>query len=146
MSSSPTTATLAAGPTGPVAAPVAASTAPPATKPSDWSPLRNPIFRAMWIASAVSYIGYEIRNFAAPLLMVDFKKRFGVSDGMAAYTFTASTLPIPLLVLLAGALADVLDRRRLLIITHVWMMAAAGALGLLTLMHLMTPLLMLGFL
>jgi MFS family permease len=122
------------------------ATAPPAPKPSDWSPLRNPVFRAMWIASAVSYIGYEIRNYAAPLLMIDFKSKFGISDGMAAYTFTASTLPIPLLVLLAGALADVLDRRKLLIFTHLWMMIAAGLLGVLTISHLMTPWLMLSFL
>ena len=122
------------------------SYATPAKKVSDWSPLRNPIFRAMWAASAVSYIGFEIRNYAAPLLMIDFKKFFGVSDGMAAFTLTASTLPIPLLVLLAGALADVLDRRKLLIVTHLWMMGAAGALGLLTICHLMTPWVMLGFL
>ncbi len=128
------------------AKPPVLSYATPSPKPSDWSPLRNPIFRAMWIASAVSYIGYEIRNYAAPLLMLDFKKSFGVSDGMAAYTFTASTLPIPLLVLLAGALADVVDRRKLLIVTHLWMMGAAGALGLLTIFHLMTPWLMLAFL
>ena len=100
----------------------------------------------MWIASAVSYVGYEIRNYAAILLMVDFKEKFGVSDGMAAYTFTASTLPIPLLVLFAGALADVVDRRKLLIVTHLWMMVVAGALGVLTMMHLMTPWVMLGFL
>lgn len=129
----------------PANAPVLA-TAPPAPKPSDWSPLRNPIFRAMWIASGVSYIGYEIRNIAATLLMVDFKDSFGVSNGMAALTFTAATLPIPLLVLFAGALADVLDRRKLLIVTHLWMMAAAGSLGMLTIFHLMTPLLLLGFL
>ena len=133
----------AAPPRPPVLAYSGPQTAPPV---SDWSPLRNPVFRSLWIASAVSYTGFEIRNYAAPLLMVDFKKVFGVSDGMAAYTLTASTLPIPFLVLVAGALADVLDRRKLLIVTHLWMMLAAGLLGLLTMTHLMTPWLMLGFL
>jgi MFS family permease len=113
---------------------------------SDWSPLRNPVFRALWLASAVSYIGYEIRNYAAPLLMGDFREPFKLSEGMVLYTFTASTLPIPLLVLFAGALADRADRRKLLIITHLWMMLAAGALGALTIGHLMTPWLMLGLL
>ena len=126
--------------------PGATSVAIPAAKTSDWSPLRNPIFRALWLASAVSYTGFEIRNYAAPLLMADFKAKFGVSDGMAAYTLTASTLPIPFLVLIAGALADVLDRRKLLIFTHLWMLLAAGLLGILTMAHLMTPALMLGFL
>ena len=45
-------------------------------------PAQNPVFRALWIASAVSYIGYEIRNYAAPLLMGDFIKPFGLSEGM----------------------------------------------------------------
>jgi MFS family permease len=114
---------------------------------SDWSPLLHPVFRAMWIASAVSYTGFEIRNYAAPLLMGDFCKLHPeLSKGMILYTFTASTLPIPLLVLFAGALADRVDRRRLLIVTHVWMMLAAAALGVLAIGNLLSPSLLLGFL
>ena len=101
----------------------------------------------MWIASAVSYTGFEIRNYAAPLLMGDFIKLHPeMSKGMILYTFTASTLPIPLLVLFAGALADRIDRRKLLIVTHLWMMLAAGALGLLAIGNLLSPTLLLGFL
>ena len=44
------------------------------------------------------------------------------------------------------ALADRVDRRKLLIVTHVWMMLAAGALGVLTIADMMTPWLLLGFL
>ena len=123
--------------------------APPTSAPrpvSDWSPLLHPVFRALWLASAVSYTGFELRNYAAPLLMGDFSKPFNLSEGMKLYTFTASTLPIPLLVLFAGALADRVDRRKLLIVTHLWMMLAAGALGLLTIGQLMTPWMLLGFL
>lgn len=134
--SAPTVATISS-----IAPPAGAS--PPV---SDWSPLKSPVFRALWIASAVSYIGYEIRNYAAPLLMGDFLKPFELSQGMIFYTFTASTLPIPLLVLFAGALADRVDRRKLLIVTHIWMMLAAGSLGVLTIAHLMTPWRLLGFL
>ena len=112
------------------------SAAPPA---SDWSPLKNPVFRAIWIASAVSYTGFEIRNYAAPLLMGDFQGPFHLSEGMKQYTFAASTLPIPLLVLFAGALADRVDRRKLLIVTHLWMMLAAGLLGVLTMCNLLSP-------
>jgi MFS family permease len=134
----------------PASAVAAISPAPPpagALPPvSDWSPLRNPVFRALWIASAVSYVGYEIRNYAAPLLMGDFLKQSNLSQGMILYTFTASTLPIPLLVLFAGALADRVDRRKLLIVTHIWMMLAAGGLGALTIADMMTPWRLLGFL
>src|SRR5258706_5079459 len=76
--------------------------------------------------------------------MVGFRKVFGVSGGMAASTFAASTLPIPFLVLFAGALADIVDRRKLLIATHLWMMVGAGLLGLLTIFHAMNPPVMIG--
>ena len=33
---------------------------------SDWSPLRNHVFLALWLAATVSYVGFEIRNYAAP--------------------------------------------------------------------------------
>lgn len=141
--------TTADAPASPATAPVPVAVpaaAPTQAKPSDWSPLRNPVFFAMWVASAISYTGFEIRNYAAPALMQDFRGVFGVSNGMSAYTFTASTLPIPLLVLFAGALADVVDRRKLLIQTHLGMMIAAGLLGVLTICHAMTPWLMLAFL
>jgi MFS family permease len=144
LKSDPETLSAGSGLAGP-----AATAAPPASQPSavsDWSPLHNPVFRALWIASAISYSGYELRNYAAPLLMLDFSKTFGLSEGWSSYTLTASTLPIPLLVLFAGALADRVDRRKLLIATHIWMMLAAGALGALTIAHMMTPWRMLGFL
>ena len=94
----------------------------------------------------MSYTGFEIRNYAAPLLMGDFVKRLDLSQGMRLYTITASTLPIFLLVLFAGALADRVNRRKLLIVTHVWMMLAAGLLGVLTIAGVMTPSLLLIFL
>lgn len=123
---------------------VAAEPAPAPT--SDWSPLAHPVFRALWTASALSYTGFEIRNYAAPLLMEDFHQPFHLLEGMKQYAFAASTLPIPLLVLFAGALADRVDRRKLLIVTHVWMMLAAAALGVLTIANLMTPWMLLAFL
>jgi MFS family permease len=130
----------------PSAAPPASPPPPPARPVSDWSPLLHPVFRSLWIASAVSYTGFEIRNYAAPLLMGDFQVPFNLSEGMKQYTFAASTLPIPLLVLFAGALADRVDRRKLLVVTHLWMMLAAGALGVITMANLMTPWMLLAFL
>ena len=57
---------------------------------------------------------------------------------------TAATLPFFLLAFPAGALADVLDRRRLLLATQTWMTLAAAALGVLTLAGMTTPPLLLG--
>jgi MFS family permease len=55
---------------------------------------------------------------------------------MVSLMQTASSLPFFLLALPAGALADIVDRRRLLIVTQVWMLCAATALGACTLLHL----------
>jgi predicted MFS family arabinose efflux permease len=58
---------------------------------------------------------------------------------------TAGALPVFLLSLAAGALADVVDRRRLLIFSQSWMLGAAAGLGILTVFHLVSPLLLLTF-
>ena len=63
MSSSPPNAT-------PITTVAAAAPATP-PKVSDWSPLRNPVFLSLWLAATVSYVGFEIRNYAAPLWMID---------------------------------------------------------------------------
>lgn len=58
---------------------------------------------------------------------------------------TADSLPIFLLALPAGALADIVDRRRLLLFTQGWMCAAAAGLGVLTLLGLTAPWVLLAF-
>lgn len=102
--------------------------------PSAWSPLRQPVFRTLWIAAAASNIGTLMQNVGAAWLMT----ALAASPLMVALVQTATTLPVFLLGLPAGALADVIDRRRLLIFTQWWMLAAAGVLGLLTLMNFTT--------
>ena len=57
----------------------------------------------------------------------------------------ASTLPVFLVILPAGALADLVDRRRFLLITQTWMVIAAGLLGIVTLLGHVTPLILLLF-
>jgi len=52
---------------------------------------------------------------------------------------TASALPFFLLALPAGALGDIFDRRKLIVITEVWMLSVAVALAALTLLHWITP-------
>ncbi|HEV2699060.1 MAG TPA: MFS transporter, partial [Terriglobales bacterium] len=57
----------------------------------------------------------------------------------------ATALPVFLVILPAGALADMVDRRRFLLITQAWMVAAAGSLGILTLLGYTTPWVLLMF-
>src|SRR5437870_13442180 len=98
------------------------------THSSAWSPLYQPLFRALWIASVASNVGTWMQNVGAAWLMTSLAP----SPSMVALVQAATTLPVFLLALLAGALADVVDRRRLLLITQSWMLLAAASLGVLT--------------
>src|SRR5213079_498154 len=64
---------------------------------------------------------------------------------LVALLQTAQSLPIFILALPAGALADVVDRRRLLLFTQAWMMVISAGLGLLTVLDITTPWLLLAF-
>ena len=96
---------------------------------SAWSPLSQPLFRALWIASVASNVGTWMQNVGAEWLMTNLAP----TPFMVALMQTAESAPLFLLALPAGALADIVDRRRLLLVTQSWMLAAA-ALALLTLM------------
>src|SRR5205807_3011512 len=104
-------------------------------EPSAWSPLRHSLFRALWIASVVSNLGTWMEEVGEAWLMTDQT----ASPLLVSLLQTADGLPIFLLALPAGALADIVDRRRLLLFTQGWMCAAAAALGVLTLLGLTTP-------
>ena len=104
-----------------------------------WSPLRQPLFRALWIASVASNIGTWMHESGAGWLMTSLTP----SPLMVALMQTATTLPVLLLGLPAGALADVVDRRRILLFTQSWMLIAAAILGTLTLLDVTTPWLLL---
>src|SRR5438445_11418230 len=62
-----------------------------------------------------------------------------MSPLMVGLVQAAATVPVFLVVLPAGALADMMDRRRLLLITQGWMVLAAGTLGVLTLRSYVGP-------
>jgi MFS family permease len=106
---------------------------------SAWSPLRLPLFRALWLAALASNIGTTMHDVGAAWLMTSLSP----SPLLVALMQTAASLPIFLVALPAGALADLIDRRHLLIATQIWMLVAAATLGLLTLGHLTTPLMLL---
>lgn len=61
------------------------------------------------------------------------------SPVMVALMQTAASLPIVLLALPAGAIADALDRRRMLLFTQGWMLVSAATLGVLTVLDATTP-------
>ncbi|HYQ86266.1 MAG TPA: MFS transporter [Bacteroidota bacterium] len=107
-------------------------------------PLRQPLFRALWIASVVSNIGTWMQEVGEGWLMTTLT----TSPILVGLLETAVALPMFLLALPAGALADILDRRRILIFTQGWMMVSAAVLGVLTLTGGVTPglLLLLSFL
>src|SRR5215470_8500833 len=83
---------------------------------SPWSPLAEPIFRALWIATVASNIGTWMQDVGESWLMVSLT----TSPMLVALVETAGSLPIVLAALPAGALADVVDRRRLLLVTQSW--------------------------
>src|SRR5437763_2658306 len=98
---------------------------------SPWSPLREPLFRSLWIAAVISYTGTWMQNVGAGWLMT----QISTSPLMVSLVQAASTLPVFLVILPAGALADMVDRRRFLLITQGWVVMAAGAMAVVTMLH-----------
>lgn len=99
------------------------------------SPLRYPLFRAVWCATLTANICLWMQNVAAAWLMVQFDP----SPLMVALVQTAITLPAFLFGLPAGVYADLIDKRRILIWTHSWMLAATALLYLLLTNGQLTP-------
>ena len=102
---------------------------------SPWSPLRIRIFRAVWIASLASNLGTWMHIVAAYWLMTSLT----ASPALAGLVQTAMALPAFALALPAGALADVLDRRRMILFTQGCQCVVAGALGAITLADAASP-------
>jgi MFS family permease len=112
-------------------------------RPSDsartWAPFRVGIFRAVWFAALASNLGSWMHLVAASWLMTSLT----ASAALVALLQTANALPGVALALPAGAMADVFDRRRMIIVTQAYQLAIAAVLGALTLAHAMTPTLLL---
>ena len=103
--------------------------------PSAWSPLRRPLFRSLWIADVASNIGTWMHDSAAAWLMT----LLSPSPLMVSLVQAATTLPLFLLALPAGALADIFDRRRILLIAQVWWFLTTALLGVLTITGVIQP-------
>jgi MFS family permease len=116
---------------------------PTARKPSvsAWAPLAQPLFRSLWIASVISYTGTWMQNVGAGWLMTQMT----MNPLMVGLVQAAGALPVFLVILPAGALADMVDRRRFLLLTQGWMVLASGTLGILTLTSYVGPWMLLLF-
>src|SRR5690606_16938942 len=103
-------------------------------------PLSFPVFRALWIATIISNIGTWMHDVGAGWLMTSLSP----SPLLVALVQAATTLPMFLLALPAGALADIVDRRKMLLGAQLLGLAAAAALAFLTFQGLTTPWVLLG--
>jgi len=102
---------------------------------SPWAPLGESLFRSLWIASVVSYTGTWMQNVGAGWLMTQMT----MNPFMVGLVQAAGALPVFLVILPAGALADMVDRRRFLLVTQGWMVLASATLGILTLTSCVGP-------
>ncbi len=103
------------------------------------APLRRAVFRGLWIASVVSNVGTWMQDVGAAWLMTSLT----TSPVLVTLVQVGTSLPMFLFAVPAGALADIVDRRRLLIFTQAWMLVAAAVLGVVTLTGHTTPLVLL---
>jgi MFS family permease len=108
-------------------APVAGSAA--------WAPFRSPDFARMSSAQFVSNVGGWMQTVGAQELMLTLT----TSASMVALIQTAAGLPVVLLAVPAGAIGDLVDRRRFLIAAQSFMLLAAAVLAVLALAGLLTP-------
>src|ERR1700734_2894729 len=104
-------------------------------RPSVWAPLRNRVYRNLFIASFSSNIGTYMQSVAAQWFLVEKHS----SDVIVALVQTASLGPTLLFGLFAGALADLFDRRRLLIFLQSYAVVVALTLAAVTYVGRLTP-------
>ncbi len=106
---------------------------------SGWEPIiHHPIYRALWIATVVSNIGSSMHDTGAMWLMTSLSD----SAFLVALIPAAASLAIVVMALPGGALGDVLNRHKLLMISQGYMLAIAFALAIVTLFNMTTPLLL----
>ncbi|MDH5540497.1 MAG: MFS transporter, partial [Rhizobacter sp.] len=92
--------------------------------PSALAPLREPVFRMLWFAWLAANVTMWMNDVAAAWLMTSLTD----SAVMVALVQAASTLPVFVLGLPSGALADIVDRRRYFAVTQLWVASVAVVL------------------
>ncbi len=104
------------------------------------APLQDSTFRGMWLGTLVSNFGGLIQAVGAAWLMTSLTE----SANMVALVQSATTLPVMLLSLASGAIADSFDRRKVLIVAQAFMFAVSAALAVCAWSGLVTPWILLG--
>jgi MFS family permease len=102
---------------------------------SIWLALRNPVFRSLWLASVVSGCCVSAHDMAATWAM----NTLTPSPLFLSLLSTAAALPFFLFTFPAGALADMLNRKKLLCVMHVWLIVAAGGLAVMGTLKFLSP-------
>lgn len=102
--------------------------------PAALVPLRNSTFRTLWLANVVAWLGTWLQNTGAGWLMTSLAPR----PFIVAMVQAATIMPVFLLALPGGALADIVDRRVFLIGAQLWTILAATSLALMTIGHVTT--------
>jgi len=108
---------------------------------SSLAPFKNSTFRALWIATLISNLGGLIQNVGAAWLMTTISD----SKSMVALVQASATLPLMFISLPAGALADNVDRRWIMLIAQTFMLVVSAILALFAYGGLLTPWLLLTF-
>ena len=112
-----------------------------AAAPSPLGPLGVPTYRMLWSVWLAANTCMWMNDVAAAWLMTSLSP----SPAMVALVQSASTLPVFLLGLPSGALADIVDRRRLLVFTQFWVAAVGVAIAAIVAAGAMTAPLLLAF-
>ena len=107
---------------------------------SPWAPFRFRAFTILWVATVVSNIGTWMNDVGAGWLMASLDP----SPVAVSLVQAATTLPVFLFALLAGALADMFDRRKLLILVNVVMAGTASAFAMIVYLDAATPAFLIG--
>jgi MFS family permease len=108
-------------------------------KTSTFASLRNPVYRKLWFAILLSGTCVAAQDTAATWTM----NSFGSSTFLLSLISTFASLPFFLFTLPAGALADIVNRRKLLCFANLWLAGAALSLAILESFHLLNPFLLL---
>ena len=108
---------------------------------SAWTPFSYGAFALLWTAALISNVGTWMHDVGAGWLMTTLSP----SPAIVALVQAATTLPVFLFALLAGAIADRVDKRRFLILVNLILTAVIAVLAGLTALGLVTPLLLLVF-
>ena len=113
----------------------------PGASPSALSPFRHRLFRDVWVANLVSQFGGLVQVVGASWLMLSIAD----SPAMVTLVQSSTSLPIVLLALIAGALADSFDRRLIMIASQVFMLVVSVLLAACAYLELITPWSLLAF-